>query len=100
MLLTRGTPAIFASSPPVERGFCDQCGTPLTFRFVETDRIDVSIGSLDEPEKVPPEKQFGTESRLSWFAELHSLPGTTTEELIPPELLSRIQSRQHPDHET
>ena len=90
-------PATFASSPPVERGFCAKCGTPLTFRFVETDRINVSIGSLDEPAKVRPERQFGTESRLPWFAELSNLPALSTDEVIPPGLLAKIQSRQHPD---
>ena len=97
---TRGAPSIFASSPPVERGFCAACGTPLSFRFVETDRINVSIGSLDRPAEARPEGQFGAESRLPWFAELHDLPSATTEKTVPPSLLSRIESRQHPDGET
>lgn len=97
---TKEPPAIFASSPPVERGFCAQCGTPLSFRFVETDRISVTIGSLDQPAKVRPERQFGAESRMPWFADLHDLPALSTEEVIPPELLSQIHSRQHPDGES
>ena len=97
---TRGAPVIFASSPPVERGFCAQCGTPLSFRFVETERINVSIGSLDNPAEAQPESQYGAESRLPWFSELHGLPSVTTEEVIPEALLSRIESRQHPDRET
>jgi hypothetical protein len=96
---TRGHPSIFKSSEPVERGFCSRCGTPLTFRFVETDRISVSLGSLDHPERVAPARQFGIESRLPWVAHLHELPGNRTEDLIPPDLLSRIKSRQHPDGE-
>ena len=44
---TRGKPSIFRSSPIVERGFCRDCGTPLSFRYTDGDRIDVSIGSLD-----------------------------------------------------
>ena len=62
--LTRGELAIFKSSDLVERGFCRNCGTPLTFRFVDSDRIAVSIGSLDEPEKIEPQHQFGIEARL------------------------------------
>jgi hypothetical protein len=27
---TEGTPAIYRSSPPVQRGFCARCGTQLT----------------------------------------------------------------------
>src|SRR6185295_11945689 len=30
---TRGAPAIFRSSNFVERGFCNQCGTQLTYAF-------------------------------------------------------------------
>jgi len=97
---TNEPPAIFASSPPVQRGFCAKCGTPLSFRFVETDRINISIGSLDEPEKVRPERQFGAESQMPWFDELHGLPALATNQVIPPDLLARIESRQHPDGET
>ena len=71
---TRGAPAIFLSSPVVERGFCAACGTPLTFRFLEEDQIDISIGSLDDPAAVRPREQVGVEARLAWFAELHALP--------------------------
>ena len=58
---TKGEPGIFKSSDAVERGFCRDCGTPLTFAYVERDRICVSIGSLDEPGRVNPEMQYGIE---------------------------------------
>jgi hypothetical protein len=41
----KGTPGIFKSSEVVERGFCRDCGTPLFFRYVDKDRISVSLGS-------------------------------------------------------
>jgi hypothetical protein len=96
---TRGTPGIFKSSELVERGFCRDCGTPLTYRKVEKDRISVSIGSLDHPERIRMEKQYGIENRLPAFATLLELPGETTEESTPPEWLPRLASRQHPDHD-
>jgi len=96
---THGEPGMFASSEPVERGFCRDCGTPLSFRYLETSRINVSIGSLDDPAAVRPEQQFGIEARMPWFAELHALPESRTEDDIPPDMLSRLASRQHPDHE-
>ena len=37
--LTRGALATFRSSDPTERGFCRDCGTPLTFRYVDRQRI-------------------------------------------------------------
>jgi hypothetical protein len=94
---TRGEPGIFKSSELVERGFCRDCGTPLTYRVLERDRISVSIGSLDEPARIRVEKQHGIESRLPAFAALHELPGETTEASTPAEWLPRLVSRQHPD---
>jgi hypothetical protein len=96
---TKGAPGIFKSSEAVERGFCRDCGTPLTYRYLEHDRITVSIGSLDEPDRVQPEIQYGIESRLPAFATLHTLPGERTEDSATPEELARMRSRQHPDHE-
>ena len=100
--VTRGTLAIFKSSDQVERGFCRDCGTPLTFHNVDKPRISVSLGSLDEPEKIPPQKQYGIEARLSWFGTLATLPGDQTTEEDDPELARRIAAanHQHPDHDT
>jgi hypothetical protein len=94
---TRGEPGIFKSSELVERGFCRDCGTPLSFRYVVKDRISVSIGSLDAPQRIKVEMQYGIESRLAAFATLHELPGETTEDSTPAEWLSKLASRQHPD---
>lgn len=96
---TRGEPGIFKSSDDVERGFCRDCGTPLSFRNVHWNRIAVSIGSLDDPSRIKIEKQYSIESRLPAFETLHALPGLTTEEDMSPEDLARIKSRQHPDHD-
>ena len=62
---TRGPPAFFRSSSIVQRGFCRDCGTPLTFAYDHSERIAVSIGSLDHPEAVTPANQFGTEGTAS-----------------------------------
>ena len=52
--VTRGKLSIFKSSDVVERGFCRDCGTPLSFRNLDSDEINVSIGSLDDPKAVKP----------------------------------------------
>ena len=101
--LTRGELAVFKSSDLVERGFCRDCGTPLSFRFVDGGRIAVSIGSLDEPEKAEPKHQVGNEARLSWFDKLPHLEGreTTSEGDDPPRTSAIAASNhQHPDHDT
>ena len=97
---TRGTPGIFQSSELVERGFCRDCGTPLMFRYLDHDRISVSLGSLDDPSRVKPTEQFGIEGRIPWVRELFDLPGVSTEDDIPPERRAHLASRQHPDRET
>jgi hypothetical protein len=100
--LTRGTLSIFKSSDAVERGFCRDCGTPLSFHYVGSDVIDVSIGSLDDPSIAKPVIQYGIESRLPWVSELADLPGRTTEEDDSATRLELIRrtNHQHPDSDT
>jgi hypothetical protein len=100
--VTRGTIAYFRSSDVVERGFCNQCGTPLTFHHIGRDKIDVSLGSLDDPSAVKPILQFGIEGRMPWFEELTALPGSVTEEDGDAATYERIRvtNHQHPDHDT
>lgn len=97
---TRGTPGIFRSSEAAERGFCSHCGTPLTYRVLDNDRISVSLGSLDDPSRVTPTEQFGIEGRLPFLDQILDLPGVRTEDDIPADQLPRFASRQHPDHDT
>jgi hypothetical protein len=100
--ITRGELAIFMSSDETERGFCRNCGTPLTIQDVGSDRVALSIGSLDQPERVKPAMQYGVEGRLSYFGELAALPGDRTTEEDEPEKAAAIRrtNHQHPDHET
>ena len=100
--LTRGTLATFRSSDPVERGFCRDCGTPLTFNDLERDEMAVSIGSLDDPSVAKPIVQFGLEGRIAWVGELDGLPGSNTPDDGPPEKYEAIRrtNHQHPDRDT
>jgi hypothetical protein len=64
---TAGQPHELRSSEHGTRTFCPRCGTPLTFwstRF--PDQIDVTIGSLDDPESVRPRDHTQTSTALSW----------------------------------
>ena len=90
---TRGTLATFRSSDAVERGFCRDCGTPLTYRVLANDRISVSIGSLDEPARVTPVIQHGIQGLLPAFNDLHTLPAQPTRDDYS------ASSHQHPDHD-
>jgi len=99
---TRGTATEFLSSDNTARGFCAACGTPLYMRDLDETRVYLTIGSFDAPNRVPPKRQFGNESRLDWFAQLHTLPGDTATEDDEPERSAFIRrtSHQHPDHDT
>jgi hypothetical protein len=72
---TKREPAAYASSPNVTRTFCGQCGTTLTYQRADLPgSIDVTLGSMDEPEMLTPEDHTWTENRLSWFASNDGLP--------------------------
>lgn len=97
---TRGKPKHFMSSGVVARDFCADCGTPLTYRPLDRDRVSIAIGSLDHPEKVPIKVQYGIESRVPGFDALCRLPEHTTQSTIAADRLALLGSRQHPDHDT
>jgi hypothetical protein len=97
---TRGAPRHFRSSNKVRRGFCADCGTPLTY---EPDGFDVEIAicALDQPAAVTPVIQVGRESRLPWVDHLPTLPDRSPAEAakVAP-FFQNIISNQHPDHDT
>ena len=96
---TRGTPAVFHSSAVAERGFCRDCGTPLTFSYPSLGSLSVSAGSLDDAAAFQPSQAYGVEGRPAWFDEFCRLEGSRTEDDIAPGL-PEFRSRQHPDHDT
>jgi hypothetical protein len=98
LVWTRREPARFVSSAVAERGFCAECGTPLTYRILDRNRIAVTIGSLDTPSDVAPKIQYGVESKLAWLDSISSLPSRDIKALFGNE--ADIGSRQHPDHDT
>jgi hypothetical protein len=100
--VTRGEISFFRSSDLVERGFCRDCGTPLSFSHIGGNWMSVSIGSLDQAEAFPPKDQHGTESRLSWANAIGSLPDVALFAEREPEMAAAIAhtNHQHPDHDT
>jgi hypothetical protein len=96
---TRGKPAAFKSSSIAERDFCAQCGTPLSFRRIDGERIEIMTGAFDRPDRVIPTRQYGTESRLGWVVGISNLPSQTTMQNYGPEKMAAITNHQHPDHD-
>ena len=73
--VTKGNPVAYRSSAKPFRHFCGSCGTPLTWREADNPRlVDVSIGSLDNPEANAPTMHVWTDSRIAWFESADHLP--------------------------
>jgi hypothetical protein len=71
----RGTPAAFASSPPVTRTFCPTCGTSLTYVHAgRPDEVDVTTASLDDPERFPPTYHAWIGEGIGWLRFGDGLP--------------------------
>jgi len=101
--VTRGALSSFQTSDLAERLFCQRCGTPLAYDCVDRSRISVTIGSLDEPERMRPLAQYGAEGRLPWLDEALVAPASVTgagETQADMRAAERIHPRQHPDHDT
>ena len=98
---TRGSPATFNSSDKAARGFCRDCGTPLTYDYAESKHINLTTGSFDDPSQFPPRVQFGVEGQLSLFEDLPIKAEGTTEETMAAYVGAiKASNHQHPDHDT
>lgn len=96
---TRGAPKMFQSSNKVQRGFCAECGTPLT--FVYPDGTEVAICAFDDPSVAPPIVQLAPEFRVPWADSLPDLPERPESEANKAAAYyASIVSYQHPDHDT
>ena len=97
---TRGQPAAFQSSSRAIRDFCAACGTPLSYRAPGGKIIELLTGAFDEPARVPPTYEVGTESKLTWLDAISTMPGKTTIENSGADEVAKIENYQHPDHDT
>jgi hypothetical protein len=99
---TRGERKRFQSSNAVARGFCGDCGTPLTFEAaIGGKNIALAICALDDPNAFPPQRQNDPEARLKWTALIDELPWPSAGEVAAGEAkYGPRTSFQHPDHDT
>ena len=93
---TRGQPSLFRSSAKVKRGFCNKCGTPLSYHVGES--IELAIGAFDHPEALEPQVQVNHDKRLPWIDHLFGKPAVKTPEMEA--FFASVVSNQHPDHDT
>jgi hypothetical protein len=75
VVFLRGSPTIYGSSPGARRGFCPTCGTQISFTAdYIPGLIDLTIGSLDCPEKIAPALHYWDAERLPWVHFADDLP--------------------------
>ncbi|MDK1489029.1 GFA family protein [Sinorhizobium sp. 7-81] len=96
---TRGERRRFQSSNAVWRGFCGDCGTPLTYEA--PDGMALAIAAFDKPQGIMPTVQWGIEAKLPYVDHVPDLPGEETmTDVAAGSFLADLVSYQHPDHDT
>ena len=78
-----GAPAHFMSSPFGRRGFCAACGTPLTFDYIDSDKVDLMVGALEDPATAALTSHFGVESRVLGWIPPDDLPEMRSADYAP-----------------
>ena len=71
-------PDWYASSPIARRPFCAACGTPLGFVYNESDGMDLTVGSFDDPGFFRPTAHSGAESLHEAWLDTTALPRQTS----------------------
>ena len=75
VVVLQGVPREYESRSLVTRHFCGDCGTQLTYRHAEEpETIDVTVASLDDPDRIAPEDHVWSDRRLSWVRLADDLP--------------------------
>ena len=69
--VSRGNPVTHGSSPGVTRAFCGSCGTSLWWLSEEHPaRVDITLGSLDDPERFKPMRAVHRKQMLAWASQI------------------------------
>lgn len=76
-------PDWYASSAIASRSFCATCGTPLGFAYPDSPKMDLTIGSLDDPSGFVPTSHFGAETVIEAWVDTHALPRHRCDDYAP-----------------
>ena len=76
-------PDWYRSSPIARRPYCASCGTPLGFAFPDSENMDLTVGSFDDPSRFRPTTHFGAESMHRAWINTEGLKEMRTEDHQP-----------------
>lgn len=97
LVWTRGERGRFLSSNKVARGFCRDCGTPLTFEW-DAAKIDLAICAFDAAGDIAPAVQLRANAAPPWASGVGDLPAGDVAASAAHD--AGVVSYQHPDHDT
>ncbi|MEL7014373.1 MAG: GFA family protein [Pseudomonadota bacterium] len=94
---TKGERRLFASSNLSQRGFCGDCGTPLTLENFDGTLDEIATGTLDNPELAPPTVQINHRYACSFTDGVGALPLPDADQIADNEAWNaKITSNQRP----
>jgi hypothetical protein len=67
-------PDWYQSSPIARRPYCRECGTSLGFAFPDSENMDLTVASFDDPSRFRPVHHFGAESLHRAWINTEGLP--------------------------
>jgi hypothetical protein len=75
----KGRPRVFNSSPGVARGFCADCGTPLSFRSEKMSGVmHLYAAAMEDPGAFVPTLHVAIGEKLPWLQLADGLPTCLT----------------------
>ena len=76
-------PQYYHSSAIARRPFCGACGTSLGFEYPDSEKMDLTVGSFDDPSRFVPKHHFGSESMHRAWINTEGLPEQRSDEYQP-----------------
>jgi hypothetical protein len=73
-------PDWYASSPIARRPYCRECGTSLGFEYPDSEKMDLTVASFDDPSSFRPQYHFAAESIHRAWLNTEGLPEHRSED--------------------
>ena len=73
-------PDWYQSSPIARRPYCRECGASLGFSYPDSEKMDLTVASFDDPSRFRPRYHFGVESMHRAWLNTEGLPESRSED--------------------